>query len=202
MEEEVPGTERGLDVMKAMMKDEKEETKQTVDIQGYSRFLHMSFWQQYFDVSQEEVMKRVSASIKPVKPDFQQLTKNKPDLYGPFWILTTLIVWLSMTGNLARFFRHFEHAKFEFHLEYVRYAVSFIYGYGIVFSNIIWLTLYLFKSNTKPIDVMCLYGYSLSSFLGICLICIIPSPVLHWLLAAYGTLNSTALIISNLQSEV
>lgn len=84
----------------------------------------------------------------------------------------------------------------------MRYAVSFVYGYGLVFSNILWLTLYLAKSDIRPVQLMCLYGYSLSSFLGICLICIIPSPVLHWLLAAYGTLNSTALIISNLQAEV
>lgn len=41
----------------------------------------------------------------------------------------------------------------------------------------------------------------MSTFLGICVFCIIPSPVLHWLLILYGTINSTALILANLHSE-
>lgn len=35
---------------------------------------------------------------------FFVIYKEKPDLYGPFWILTTLIAVLAILGNLGRYF--------------------------------------------------------------------------------------------------
>jgi len=36
-----------------------------------------------------------------MKPEFLEVTKDKPDLYGPFWIFTTLIFLLTAAGNFA-----------------------------------------------------------------------------------------------------
>lgn len=32
-----------------------------------------------------------SSFIGPLKPDFMEVTMTSPDLYGPFWVATTLI---------------------------------------------------------------------------------------------------------------
>jgi hypothetical protein len=37
-------------------------------------------------------MWRVGSSfLGPLKPDFMSVTMTSPDLYGPFWVATTLI---------------------------------------------------------------------------------------------------------------
>lgn len=39
-----------------------------------------------------------------LKPSFKQVVKDKPDLYGPFWIATTLIVIIVASASLITFF--------------------------------------------------------------------------------------------------
>jgi hypothetical protein len=39
-----------------------------------------------------------------LRPPFRSVIKNKPDLYGPFWIATTLIVVIVASASLVTFF--------------------------------------------------------------------------------------------------
>lgn len=40
----------------------------------------------------QDVVWRVGSSfLGPLKPDFMSVTMTSPDLYGPFWVATTLI---------------------------------------------------------------------------------------------------------------
>jgi hypothetical protein len=48
--------------------------------------------------------------------------------------------------------------------------------------------------------MICIYGYSFSCFIPIFLLCIIPVPVLQWLLIAYGMINTSAFLILNLRA--
>jgi hypothetical protein len=84
----------------------------------------------------------------------------------------------------------------------VRYAVIIVYSLGIGFPLVLGLVLGLFQSSVSPIQVICLYGYSLSSFILVLLLCIIPSDIFHWLLMLYGILNSSAFLIMNLNQEI
>jgi hypothetical protein len=130
-------------------------------------------------------------------------------LYGPFWILTTIVFLLSSTGNLARYFNNWEKSEFIFRLTLVRYAVIIVYSLGLGFPLVLGLILRLFESRITPIQVLkmpiqmiCLYGYSLSSFILVLLLCIIPSNIFHWLLMLYGILNSSAFLIMNINQEI
>ena len=40
--------------------------------------------------------------------------KKKPDLYGPFWIIVTLVVVLTISGNLARWLSISDKYKFSY----------------------------------------------------------------------------------------
>jgi hypothetical protein len=43
-------------------------------------------------LSIQDVVWRVGSSfLGPLKPDFMSVTMTSPDLYGPFWVATTLI---------------------------------------------------------------------------------------------------------------
>lgn len=50
--------------------------------------------------------------------------------------------------------------------------------------------------------MICLYGYSLSSFLLVLILCIVPSNIFHWLLMLYGIINSSAFLIMNINQEI
>lgn len=43
-------------------------------------------------------------SAVTLRPSFKQVIKDKPDLYGPFWIATTLIVIIVASASLITFF--------------------------------------------------------------------------------------------------
>lgn len=43
-------------------------------------------------------------SALTLRPPFRQVIKDKPDLYGPFWIATTLIVIIIASASLITFF--------------------------------------------------------------------------------------------------
>lgn len=83
------------------------------------------------------IQKRLIASLIPFNKMFFTMYKEKPDLYGPFWIYTTLIVVLAILGNLSRFIDMavIKESKEEFEWEYnfVPVAASVIYtiGFGL-----------------------------------------------------------------------
>jgi len=53
---------------------------------------------------QQDVVWRVGSSfLGPFKPDFMEVTLTSPDLYGPFWVATTLVFVTAVAGNYAEF---------------------------------------------------------------------------------------------------
>lgn len=71
-----------------------------------------SFIGQYFNVEIDEIKKKLISSIIPFNKSFHTETEEKPDLYGPFWIYSTLILLLVVTANFARYLdvsNHFIH---------------------------------------------------------------------------------------------
>jgi hypothetical protein len=60
---------------------------------------------------------------------------EKPDLYGPFWIYTTLIVILAILGNLAHYFDLMSEgadlSNFKCDFKFVPTAAIIIYSVGL-----------------------------------------------------------------------
>src|ERR1700742_4849869 len=59
----------------------------------------LSFYAQFFDVDTAEVLKRCWASLWP-RASFLDLLDGNPDLYGPFWIATTVVFILFLVGTI------------------------------------------------------------------------------------------------------
>jgi protein YIPF1/2 len=56
----------------------------------------------YFDVDTSQVLDRVAHSfLGPFRPSFMAATADAPDLYGPFWVATTLVLVTAVAGNYA-----------------------------------------------------------------------------------------------------
>jgi protein YIPF1/2 len=80
-------------------------------------------------VTTEEIVNRLVASLIPFNKRFFNFYKEKPDLYGPFWIYTTLIIMIAISGNLSRYFQL--KPKFSYNYEFVPIAATVIYSIAI-----------------------------------------------------------------------
>ena len=72
---------------------------------GSMTFWSISYYQPLFDVDTLQVLNRIKGALLPrPKGAFFEVIAANPDLYGPFWISTTLIFTMAITGNLASYF--------------------------------------------------------------------------------------------------
>jgi hypothetical protein len=88
-----------------------------------------------------------------------------PDLYGPFWTLTTLIFTLFLSSSLAQsisFYLTAEHLKSEYDYDFtlLSVAVSVVYTYGIAVPVLLWLALrYIGVGEWSVIEALAVWGY-------------------------------------------
>lgn len=73
---------------------------------------------------------RLLHSLIPFNKKFIDMYKPKPDLYGPFWIYTTLIIMIAITGNLSRYFEMGDE-DFTYNYNFIPAAATVIYSLGL-----------------------------------------------------------------------
>jgi hypothetical protein len=67
------------------------------------RFLWtLSFYAQFFDVDTSAVLSRCWAALFP-RANFLDVLEGNPDLYGPFWIATTVVLILFLGGTVSQY---------------------------------------------------------------------------------------------------
>lgn len=62
----------------------------------------MSFYAQFFDVDTSAVLSRCWAALFP-RANFLDVLEGNPDLYGPFWIATTVVLILFLGGTISQY---------------------------------------------------------------------------------------------------
>lgn len=86
---------------------------------------------------------------------------GNPDLYGPFWIATTVVVILFLTGTINSYLAYTGSSHFEYNFQLLSGAAGLIYGYTIFVPLGLWLLLKWFGSQSADIlECWALYGYA------------------------------------------
>ena len=160
---------------------------------------NLSFLQVYFDFETEEITKRLIASLIPFNKNFINLVEKKPDLYGPFWIYTTLIFIVASAGSLTKYIHGADNE--DYFQKFIPLAMSVIYGIGFCLPLIIKVLMYLFGSVTSFVLVLNIYAYSFSIYGPILILCI-PFESLQWLLLFYAVSSSTCFLLLNFWTEL
>lgn len=160
---------------------------------------NLSFLQIYFDFETEEIIKRLIASLIPFNKNFINIVEKKPDLYGPFWIYTTLIFIVASAGSLTKYIQGATNE--DYFQKFIPLAMSIIYGIGFCLPVIIKVLMYLFGSETSFVLVLNIYAYSFSIYAPIFILCI-PLESLQWLLLFYAVLSSTCFLLLNFWKEL
>ena len=158
---------------------------------------NMSFLQSYFDIETDDIIKRLLASLIPCNKNFINLVEKKPDLYGPFWIYTTLIFIIASAGSLTQYIHGADQE--DYFQKFIPIAGGVIYGVGFCLPLIVKALMYVFGSETSFVLVLCIYAYSFTIYAPIFILCI-PFENLQWILLFL--LDSSCFLLINFWTEL
>lgn len=167
----------------------------------------LSFAQQLFDVSSEDVLKRLKLALVPFQgqEDAANDFRTRPDFYGPFWVATTAVLFLAATGNFARLLEMEDEQSFKSDFSLVSVAASMIYGLLVAVPLCARLGLYCSGQSVDCINfkqVICVYGYSLTPLIPMSVICLVPMAFLRWVAVCCGLATSLAFIYGTLSADL
>jgi hypothetical protein len=165
-------------------------------------FWTFEYYQQFFDVDTNRVVERIVWSMipRPSVSYLQHRIKPKPDLYGPFWICVTLVFTIAISGNLANYLqaattRNY-HWRYDFHA--VTYAATAIFTYAWLVPIALWGVLKWCgrqEARLSILEILCVYGYSLSIYVPVSIFWVIQIEWLQWLLVAVGAALSGSVLL-------
>ena len=69
---------------------------------GKAYLWSLNFYAQFFDVDTSSVLHRCQSTLYP-RQNFLDVLEGNPDLYGPFWIATTVVMILFLTGTISEY---------------------------------------------------------------------------------------------------
>ncbi|XP_076463055.1 protein YIPF1-like [Babylonia areolata] len=181
--------------------DDSEKTEFIKDKKNAS-FWTFEYYQQFFDVETMQVGGRILGSMlpRPHRNYLESHIRPNPDLYGPFWICTTLVFTTGIAGNLANYLQAAgQNYQWVYDFHKVTFAATAIFSYWWVVPFILFGLLW-WRGNPERytfLELICLYGYSLAIYIPISLLWVIPVAWLQWLLVVLGAvLSGSALLLA------
>jgi len=156
---------------------------------------NIAYYRGYFNVDTKEVGNRILRSVAPYSMSFFDSVKENPDLYGPFWIATTLIFIMAASGNFANYLHDSDNFSYDFRT--VTFGSGAIYGYISIIPILLWITFRWLAVSLGLVQIVCIYGYSLFVFIPIAVLCIIPIDWLRWVLIEVATFDSIVFLVMN-----
>ncbi|KAG5643522.1 hypothetical protein DXG03_000714 [Asterophora parasitica] len=198
--------------------DEPTRSKNTT-----SAFWTVEYYQPYFDVDTQTVLKRCYATLLPFSPSFRTYLSshlNPADLYGPFWTLTTLIFTLFLSSSLAASVSVYLSApgtEYDYDFQLLSVAVSLVYAYGLGLPTLLWLGLrYLGVGEWSVVEAVAVWGYGLFVWIPVSvsaveyklcniadgtrpkqILCVIPVPIVRWVLVLIAFAISGYFLVAN-----
>lgn len=166
---------------------------------GSKRFLWtISFYAQYFDVDTSAVLQRCWAALYP-RANFLDVLEGNPDLYGPFWIATTVVLILFLGGTISQYLAEKGDVPFAYDFKLLSGAAGLIYGYTLFVPVALFLALRYFGSESANLlECWALYGYANLIWVPVAVAASSPINILNWVFVAVGLGVSVAFLLRNL----
>lgn len=162
----------------------------------------LSFYAQFFDVDTSTVLHRCRTALIPFLPNtppFLDTLDGNPDLYGPFWIATTVVVILFLTGTISHKLASENKKHFEYDFKLLSGAAGLIYGYTLFVPLGLWGALRWFGAQgLELVECWALYGYGNLFWIGVALLSWSPLNGLNYALVGVGYAVSVFFLLKNL----
>ncbi|XP_012227259.1 protein YIPF1 [Linepithema humile] len=178
-------------------------------------FWTIEYYQKFFNVNTNDVLERLKRSMVPHGRDNYLIThiRPNPDLYGPFWVCVTLVFSIAISGNVANYLQTAgsakHHWRYDFHV--VSYAATCIFLYAWLLPLALWGAIKwtsssrnteeeLIESYALPglLELLCLYGYSLTIYIPVVFLWVIQISWLQWGLVILATFLSGGVLLRSL----
>jgi len=138
------------------------ETSQTTNPNPNASFWSVDYYQQYFDVDSDQVGKRLVSAVFP-RGNFLEQVGNNLELYGPFWISTTVIFALFVASSISESVASYlAGAPFEYDFRLLSFAMTTSYVYAFVVPVIVWAACRWFGASAHLLELVEIYGYSMT----------------------------------------
>lgn len=162
----------------------------------------LGFYAQFFDVDTSTVLYRCRSALLPFLPNsapFLDTLDGSPDLYGPFWIATTVVVILFLAGTISRKLALEGKQHFEYDFKLLSGAAGLIYGYTLFVPAGLWGLLRWFGAQSlELVECWALYGYSNLFWIIVALVSWSPLNGLNYALVGVGFAVSVFFLVKNL----
>ncbi|KAF2731303.1 Yip1 domain-containing protein [Polyplosphaeria fusca] len=158
----------------------------------------LSFYAQAFDVDTSEVLRRCQAALFP-RVNFLDVLEGNPDLYGPVWIATTVVVILFLTGTISQYLAHNGKEHFAYDFKLLSGGAGLVYGYTAIVPVGLWAVLKWWAvESASLLEVACLYGYANLIWIPVALISWSNIGILNFIFVTLGFAASAFFLLRNL----
>ncbi|KAM3423605.1 Protein YIP [Cercospora zeina] len=158
----------------------------------------IQFYQQFFDVDTTSVLYRCRNALYP-RANFLDVLEGNPDLYGPFWIATTVVVILFLTGTISQYLAYQGKGHFAYDFRLLSGAAGLVYGYTIFVPLALWGVLKWSGSESANLmECWALYGYANIIWIFVALVSWSPLTALNYAFTAVGLAYSSVFLTRNL----
>ncbi|GBG67882.1 hypothetical protein CBR_g1001 [Chara braunii] len=161
----------------------------------------IAYYRPYFDVDTSDVLERILETFIPFRSTFNEKTSAQPDMYGPFWICTTLIFLSSALGNIANYLSS-EEKTWHLDISNVSRSTGIFYGYVGVVPLVLFAVLKYFGMSSGLVQLWCMYGYSLFIYIPCTFISVVPKELVRWIALGTSAAFSTWFLATNMRAHV
>ena len=120
-------------------------------------------------------------------------SSHADNLTGPFWTLSTLILTLYTTSTLTASITQYlsDPDSTTSNLPLLTTATSIVYIYGLAVPSLLWgATKWLRVGEWSVAEALGIYGYAMSVYVPVSLLCLVPVGILRWVLVGLGAVSS------------
>ncbi|KAF9931819.1 hypothetical protein FBU30_009515 [Linnemannia zychae] len=158
----------------------------------------VEYYSKFFDVDTAQLMERCMASIIP-KENFLDVMQGNPDLYGPFWIPTTVIFVLFVASSIVESINAYTAGvPYKYDFTGLTFAFGTIYSYAFLVPTLIWGATKYFGCQPDLLDMLALYGYGFTIWIPITVLCVLPFDLLRWGFVILGAVVSGLFLVRNM----
>ncbi|KAF9325535.1 hypothetical protein BG006_010986 [Podila minutissima] len=158
----------------------------------------LDYYSRFFDVDTDQVMERCFASVIP-KDNFLEVMDGSPDLYGPFWISTTVVFVLFVTGSIVDSINAYMNGvPYTYDVRGLTFAFATIYIYSFLVPLMVWGSTKYFGCQPDLLEMLALYGYAMTIWIPVSVLSVLPYDLARWILVGIGAGLSGIFLIRNM----
>ncbi|KAJ1736619.1 hypothetical protein LPJ72_001244 [Coemansia sp. Benny D160-2] len=168
---------------------------------GYSIW-QVEYWAQYFNVDSRDVVQRSYLAVVP-KDSFLDVYNSNPDLWGTFWIPTSVIFAMFVTASMSQNISDaLAGVKRQYDFTMLTFAVVTIYTYVFAIGSFVYGVTKYFGSQPALMECLSVYGYAMAVWIPISVLCVMPFNWFRWVMVSIGFASSGFFIMRSVNQIV